>query len=79
MIFLFWIKNLFVHKLKLIVELGGIKMELVVGSFEDYSAAYQAVINLKEVGLTADDISVVSKCTGGEDVEYGASKQFNYL
>ncbi|MBM7557916.1 hypothetical protein [Halanaerobacter jeridensis] len=54
-------------------------MELVVGSFEDYSAAYQAVINLKEVGLTADDISVVSKCTGGEDVEYGASKQFNYL
>lgn len=52
-------------------------MELVLGSFNECTAIYQAVALLKETGLTADDISVVSQYRDSNDVEYG--EEFNVI
>ena len=52
-------------------------MELVLASFKDYSAIYKAVVQLKETGLTADEISVVSQYRDDDDVEYG--EEFNMI
>ena len=52
-------------------------MAIVLGSFDNYSAAYEAVINLKNLGLTAQQISLVSQCVDEVDVEYG--NEFNLI
>ncbi len=52
-------------------------MEMVLGSFTNYDAAYEAIINLENLGLTDENISVVSKCVDRVDMEFGA--EFNLI
>ena len=52
-------------------------MKIVLGSFDDYSAAYQSLLKLKEIGLTTDNMSLVGQYLGEGNIEYG--EEFNVI